>query len=248
MWEREDGGGGDCTSERRFRRIVVWLCHPCACIGRSYRCTEGISLPFKVLPVINEVGRTKLECNINVKSAYSNKLIATNMVVLVPVPEHTATAKILVTAGKAKYDATKKALVRSALHGGRAEGAACGNAASAALHTGGASLPCRRTAAGYRKRQRPAWLGPRRLYALLSVRRTLGSACFAPCAMRLAPLSEMLHAACCTGAESFPASRQSRAGWIFGLPTSQPRFGCPAHLACCWLLVPCTEFTASGSS
>lgn len=78
---------------------------------RRYRCQEGISLPFKILPVVNEVGRTKLECNINIKSGFSNKLMATNMVVLIPVPEHTATAKILVTAGKAKYDATKKALV-----------------------------------------------------------------------------------------------------------------------------------------
>lgn len=33
------------------------------------------------------------------------------MVVLVPVPDNTAAAKLLVTAGRAKYDATKKALV-----------------------------------------------------------------------------------------------------------------------------------------
>lgn len=33
------------------------------------------------------------------------------MVVLIPVPDNTAKAKILVTAGKAKYDATKQALV-----------------------------------------------------------------------------------------------------------------------------------------
>ncbi len=33
------------------------------------------------------------------------------VVVLVPVPDNTASAKLLVTAGRAKYDATKKALV-----------------------------------------------------------------------------------------------------------------------------------------
>ncbi len=37
------------------------------------------------------------------------------MVVLVPVPENTAKATLLVTVGKAKYDATKKALVREGL-------------------------------------------------------------------------------------------------------------------------------------
>ncbi len=41
------------------------------------------------------------------------------MVVTVPVPEATSRANILVTAGKAKYDATKKALVRSAAAVGR---------------------------------------------------------------------------------------------------------------------------------
>lgn len=76
-----------------------------------YRSTEGISLPFKVIPIINEHGRTRVECNVNVKATFSSKLFATNVVVLVPVPEHTARANILVTAGRAKYDATKKALV-----------------------------------------------------------------------------------------------------------------------------------------
>lgn len=27
----------------------------------KYRCQEGISLPFRVLPIINEMGRTRLE-------------------------------------------------------------------------------------------------------------------------------------------------------------------------------------------
>ncbi|KXZ55805.1 hypothetical protein GPECTOR_2g1355 [Gonium pectorale] len=76
-----------------------------------YRVNEGITLPFKVLPVINEVGRTKLEANVSVRSTFSNKLQAGPVVVLVPVPDNTASAKLLVTAGRAKYDATKKALV-----------------------------------------------------------------------------------------------------------------------------------------
>lgn len=46
-----------------------------------------------------------------VKSLFSSKLTATGIVVLVPVPDNTCKAKILVTGGKAKYDATKKALV-----------------------------------------------------------------------------------------------------------------------------------------
>lgn len=114
---------------------------------------DGITLPFKVLPVISEVGRTRLEANVSVRSTFSNKMqVRTRLprvpaapstepanpvglgrhepaassalnavvspaaqagpvVVLVPVPDNTASAKLLVTAGRAKYDATKKALV-----------------------------------------------------------------------------------------------------------------------------------------
>jgi hypothetical protein len=49
---------------------------------------------------------------LQVKATFSSKIYGMNMVILVPVPESTAKANILVTVGKAKYDATKKALVR----------------------------------------------------------------------------------------------------------------------------------------
>ncbi|GAX86224.1 hypothetical protein CEUSTIGMA_g13637.t1 [Chlamydomonas eustigma] len=77
----------------------------------KYRCHDGVSLPFKVLPVINEMGRTRLEVNVQIKAAFSSKIYGINMTILVPVPDNTAKANLLVTNGKAKYDATKKALV-----------------------------------------------------------------------------------------------------------------------------------------
>lgn len=76
-----------------------------------YRCQDGINLPFKVIPVVNELGRTRVECNVAVKATFSLKMHATNVVILVPVPDYTAKASIEVSVGKAKYDATKKALV-----------------------------------------------------------------------------------------------------------------------------------------
>ena len=45
-----------------------------------YRCQEGISLPFKVLSVINDLGRTRMELNVQAKSTFSSKLFAQNMV------------------------------------------------------------------------------------------------------------------------------------------------------------------------
>jgi hypothetical protein len=76
-----------------------------------YRSTEGISVPFKVMPVIKELGRTRLEANVAVRALFGPKMFALGVAVLVPVPDNTAKCHISVTAGKAKYDATKKAIV-----------------------------------------------------------------------------------------------------------------------------------------
>lgn len=65
----------------------------------------------QVMPVVKELGRTRMEANVAVKSLFGPKMFALNVVVLVPVPDNTAKANILVTSGKAKYDATKKAIV-----------------------------------------------------------------------------------------------------------------------------------------
>jgi hypothetical protein len=48
---------------------------------------------------------------IQVKATYSSKIFSESNVVLIPVPDNTSKANILVTLGKAKYDATRKALV-----------------------------------------------------------------------------------------------------------------------------------------
>ncbi|EFN55621.1 hypothetical protein CHLNCDRAFT_35389 [Chlorella variabilis] len=104
--------------------------HPCVNLGRfnaekvvsfvppdgefelmKYRCTEGITLPFKAVALIQEHGRTRLDVTVKVKSTFPVKLFATNMVVLVPVPDQTARASFNITAGKAKYDPKRHALV-----------------------------------------------------------------------------------------------------------------------------------------
>jgi AP-2 complex subunit mu-1 len=76
-----------------------------------YRVSEGIQVPFKVIPAVKELGRTRVEANVNVRSTFGSKLFAMNVVVLVPVPDYTAKANILVTTGKAKYDAIRKSIV-----------------------------------------------------------------------------------------------------------------------------------------
>lgn len=65
----------------------------------KYRCQEGIKQPFRVLPVINEMGRTRLEVNVKVKSTFDAKLFALNVVVQVPMPDNTARAEVQTSQG-----------------------------------------------------------------------------------------------------------------------------------------------------
>lgn len=70
----------------------------------SYRITDNVNLPFRVLPVVKELGRTRLEINIKVKSMFTFKLFATNVVIKIPCPKNTAVANVSAASGKCKYE------------------------------------------------------------------------------------------------------------------------------------------------
>lgn len=61
------------------------------------RCQEGINVPFKILPVINEHGRTRVEASVSVKGTFPAALFALNVAVTVPVPHNTAKCNIVVS-------------------------------------------------------------------------------------------------------------------------------------------------------
>lgn len=69
-----------------------------------YRATENVNLPFKVHAIVAEVGRSKVEYSIAVKSNYGSKLFATNVVIRVPTPLNTAKTTERVSQGKARYE------------------------------------------------------------------------------------------------------------------------------------------------
>ncbi len=78
----------------------------------KYRVTDDVNLPFKVMPVIREVGRSRIEATVKVRAAgFNSALAATGVVVRIPVPSHTARATIVVTGGKAKYKVEGSCLV-----------------------------------------------------------------------------------------------------------------------------------------
>lgn len=56
----------------------------------KYRVTENVNLPFKVIPVITEHGRTRVSYEVKVKGNFGSKLFATNVVIRIPVPKNCA--------------------------------------------------------------------------------------------------------------------------------------------------------------
>lgn len=60
----------------------------------KYRSTEGIRLPFKVTPIVKEMGRTRVQFEVRLKAAFDPNLFAAQVVCTIPVPENTANAQI----------------------------------------------------------------------------------------------------------------------------------------------------------
>ncbi|KAJ2858810.1 clathrin associated protein complex medium subunit [Coemansia erecta] len=77
-----------------------------------YRTTDNVNLPFKVLPVVRELGKTRVEYEVLIKSNFSAKLAASNMVVRIPTPPNATKCRIKVAGtGKAKYLPEENAMV-----------------------------------------------------------------------------------------------------------------------------------------
>ena len=77
----------------------------------SYRAVENVNPPFKVHPIVREVGTTKVEYSIAIKANYGNKLFATNVVVKIPTPLNTARITERASQGKAKYEPENNCIV-----------------------------------------------------------------------------------------------------------------------------------------
>mmetsp|Transcript_18402 Transcript_18402/g.25859 ORF Transcript_18402/g.25859 Transcript_18402/m.25859 type:complete len:165 (-) Transcript_18402:440-934(-) len=79
----------------------------------KYRVTSEVTLPFRVIAIVNEKGRNRVEYDVKIKPKFKEQLVANDVVVKIPVPEN-ATAKqkhIKVRSGKAKYYPTHNAIV-----------------------------------------------------------------------------------------------------------------------------------------
>ena len=72
---------------------------------------QDISLPFRVIPLVREVGRSKLEVKVVVKSNFKPSLLAQKIEVRIPTPLNTSGVQLICMKGKAKYKASENAIV-----------------------------------------------------------------------------------------------------------------------------------------
>lgn len=68
-----------------------------------YRSTTNVNLPFKVQPIVEEIGKSRVEYTLSIKSLFDAKLNATDVTLKIPTPLNTASVDCKVTLGKAKY-------------------------------------------------------------------------------------------------------------------------------------------------
>ncbi|KAF9282518.1 hypothetical protein BGZ68_005929 [Mortierella alpina] len=76
-----------------------------------YRTSDNINLPFKVHPVVTEIGKSKIEYRIMIKANFSSKLYANDVVLNIPTPLNTAGVRVSASTGKAKYVPGENAIV-----------------------------------------------------------------------------------------------------------------------------------------
>jgi len=77
----------------------------------KYRITQNVQLPFRVIPVVSEHGRSRVEYEVQVKGTFSPKLFATHVILKIPTPKNAAKCVFNPSLGKAKYNPGQNAII-----------------------------------------------------------------------------------------------------------------------------------------
>ncbi|XP_038399996.1 LOW QUALITY PROTEIN: AP-2 complex subunit mu-like [Canis lupus familiaris] len=130
--EKQGKGTADETSKNGKQSIAIDDCtfHQCVRLRKfdsersisfippdgefelmRYRTTKDIILPFRVIPVVRELGRTKLEVKVVIKSNFKPSLLAQKIEVRIPTLLNTSGVQVMCMKGKAKCKARENAIV-----------------------------------------------------------------------------------------------------------------------------------------
>lgn len=129
--EKESTGGKQTPDDKR-RAVEIDDCtfHRCVRLGKfdsdrtitfvppdgefelmKYRVTGNISLPFRLVPAVQETGKSKVTLTLKVTANFGTTKHASNVTIKFPVPPNTAKTSVKVSTGRAKFEPDQKALV-----------------------------------------------------------------------------------------------------------------------------------------
>merc|ERR1719333_989032 len=78
----------------------------------TYRITENIESPFKLLPNVKVLGRNRLELTLQITAMYERNIPASGVTITFPCPKNTARGQIHNAGhGKARYEPDKAAII-----------------------------------------------------------------------------------------------------------------------------------------
>lgn len=128
----KESSGAKTTSDDKRRAVEIDDCtfHRCVRLGKfdsdrtitfvppdgefelmKYRVTGNISLPFRLVPAVQESGKSKVTLTLKVTANFGTTKFASNVVIKFPVPPNTAKTSVKVGAGRAKFEPDQKAIV-----------------------------------------------------------------------------------------------------------------------------------------
>ncbi|VDO66598.1 unnamed protein product [Schistosoma curassoni] len=70
-----------------------------------------ISLPFRVIPLVRELGKTKMDVKVILKANFRPNLFAQKIEVHIPTPMNTSGVQVVCMKGRAKYKAAENAII-----------------------------------------------------------------------------------------------------------------------------------------
>lgn len=77
----------------------------------TYRVTETVNLPFKLIPIVHEYDKNKIEISLKIKALFERNVFATNVVIKIPVPKNSGKTNIFAVTGKARLEPEQGAVV-----------------------------------------------------------------------------------------------------------------------------------------
>ncbi|CAI4232320.1 unnamed protein product [Auanema sp. JU1783] len=102
-----------CVRLGRFEteRTISFVPPDGQCELIKYRTTQDIKLPFRVIPLVREVSKSRYEIKVVLKSDYKPNLLGQKIEVRIPTPPNTCNVSVLCLKGKGKYKSGENAIV-----------------------------------------------------------------------------------------------------------------------------------------